>query len=180
MNLRWNSALHRFEAEFSPDFNGDLAAVRTAGFKCTGPPEWVWYTVTTIPLSKLREVRPASGLTINSDAKTEYNKLVEIDKRNEEVKKQLAEHKKTLKKTLDKERRAAAHHEVSIPEKGYISREDLPPLVPIELKHVPSPLPEIKCIICGDPVFAYEYADGAPPCCFWCQKIVLDNSKEVC
>jgi hypothetical protein len=175
MNLRWNGSLRRFEAEFS-DFSGDLTAVKAAGFKTTGAPQWVWYSVKAAPLTKLRENRPASGLTITPDAREQYTALLKVDESNAPVKAALEAHKKTLKKRakiVEQEKNA-----VVIPEKGYIDASDLPPQ-PTHVKlYTPPPPPDTRCIICGDPVYFYEQLN--PPACLWCSKICLDNVSEVC
>jgi hypothetical protein len=175
MNLRWNGTLRCFEAEFSSDFQGDLAAVKAAGFKTDGPPQWVWYTAKAGPLNKLREARPASGLTINPDAKQQFAVLYEVELSNAKVKAELATHTKVLKKKLRVEEEQVTHA-VHIPPKGYIDATDLPPYTP-PASTLPKPIPLVgpACIICGDILAFYEKL-----ACLWCSKIVLDNCSEVC
>lgn len=170
MNLRWNGAQSRFEAEFQ-DFHGDLAAVKAAGFRTDGAPEWIWYTYKAGPLSKLKNQRPASGLTISPEAREQYTCLSQMEEKNAALKKEVAAHTKLLKKSLLKIGK-------SMPEKGYIEASDLPPAPPYAHKYVPPPPPEIKCVVCSDPVYFYERQD--PPICFWCEIITLDNSTDVC
>lgn len=176
MNLRWNSELSRFEAEFSTDFHGDLAAVKAAGFKTEGAPQWVWYTFKAGPLGKLREARPSSGLTISPEAREQFTSLWAIEKKNAEIKAQFAEHSKALKKNLKTQKQDATA--TKIPEKGYIDASDLPPAEAAYTPYVPPPPPTTKCIVCSCPVYFYERQD--PPTCLFCEKIVLDNSAEVC
>lgn len=177
MNLRWNSEQYRFEAEFSPDFQGDLAAVKAAGFKTTGAPSWVWHTYKAASLNKLRENRPTSGLTISPEARANFTRLWTVEERNAKVKAELAEHKKQLKKTLRIQEQEG--NAVPIPEKGWVGKEDLPVKLAITLSIKPSPpLAGPKCIVCGDVVAFYEVQN--PPTCLWCEKLVLDNSLEVC
>lgn len=176
MNLRWNGTYRRFEAEFSTDFQGDLAAVKAAGFKTDGAPEWIWYTYKAGPLTKLRANRPASGLTITPEAREQYTPLVAVEEKNLQLKAQLAEHNKTLKKKLKIEEQEGKA--MPIPTKGYIDASDLPPLPPVARLFTPPPPPDMKCIICAAPVYFYEKQD--PPTCLWCEKIVLDNATEVC
>lgn len=176
MNLIWNSGLSRFEAEFSTDFNGDLAAVKAAGFKTDGAPLWKWYTYKAGPLGKLRENRPPSGLTISPEAREQFTALWTLEEKNVKLKAELAAHNKVLKKKLKIEEQQG--NAIVIPEKGYIDASDLPPAPPYLSTYTPPPPPETKCIICGGPVYFYEKQD--PPTCLWDEKIVLDNDGEVC
>jgi hypothetical protein len=177
MNLRWNVSLSRFEAEFA-DFQSDLAAVKAAGFKTDGPPEWIWHTSKAGPLTKLRLERPASGLTISPDARLQYTSLATVEENNARVKAELAGHTKALKKKLKVEVEQVTNA-VHIPPKGYIDASDLLPYVSVCKPSNPSPnKSSAACIICGDPVWFFEKQD--PPTCLWCEKIVLDNSVDVC
>jgi hypothetical protein len=175
MNLRWNPTFRRFEAEFT-DFQGDLEAVKAAGFKTDGPPEWVWYSYKASPLTKLRENRPASGLTITTEAKEQYAPLAAVEANNEKVKAEFAKHKKVLAKKLKEEKEEGKA--TPIPEKGYIDASDLPPMPPSNQKYNPPPCPKLRCFVCDSPVYFYEKQD--PPTCLWCEIKVLDNSTEVC
>jgi len=174
MNLRWDGTFHRFVAEFSSDFQGDLAAVKEAGFKTTGAPEWIWYTSKAGPLTKLRTLRPGL-LTISPEARERYNSLSALEAKNEEIKAAAKKANKELKKTLAVEDK---YVELVIPEKGYIDASDLPPSKPFENAYIPPPPPDTRCIICDQPVYFYEQQD--PLVCLWCSKIVLDNFTEVC
>src|SRR6266403_3443547 len=135
MNLRWNGTYRRFEAEFSTDFNGDLAAVKAAGFKTDGAPGWIWYTYKAGPLTKLREARPASGLTISSEAREQYTCLWAVEEKNAKLKAELTAHNKILKKKLKIEEQEGKA--MPIPEKGYIDASDLPPLPPCVHTYTP-------------------------------------------
>jgi hypothetical protein len=176
MNLRWNVSLSRFEAEFA-DFQGDFAAVKAAGFKTDGPPEWIWHTSKAGPLTKLRLERPASGLTISPDAKLQYTSLWAVESNNARVKAELAGHTKALKKKLKVEVEQVTNA-VHIPAKGYLDASDIPPVPSILKQFIPPDRPTTLCIVCADPVYFYEKQD--PPTCLWCEKIVLDNSVDVC
>lgn len=183
MNLRWNPSFLRFEAEFSTDFQGDLAAVKAANFKTDGPPNWVWYSFKAAALNSLRENRPASGLTINSDAKEQYIALWKVEEANAKIKAELATHQKALKKKLkeDKQEVATAFGpQMKMCHLGFmcISAEDLPPYPPSEKTFIPPPLPEKRCFICSVPIYFYETQD--PPTCLWCETKVLDKSDQVC
>lgn len=183
MNLCWNSELRRFEAEFS-DFQGDLTAVKAAGFKSDGPPGWVWYSFKATPLQKLRENKPASGLTITPDAKLNFSLLFSVEENNAKVKTQLAEHKKELKKKLKIEEREilAAEMEMSCFDEASGCWIDPPPPptpnTPVVECSKPPKLKGPKCIVCGDVIAFYERQH--PPTCLWCEIKVLDNTTEVC
>ena len=174
MNLRWNSELRRFEAEFE-EFNGDLQAVKSAGFKTDGAPQWIWYTYKAGPLGKLREARPSSGLTISQEAREQFTILWAVEQKNAEMKAQLAEHNKTLKKKLKIEEQEG--NALVIPEKGYLDASDYPLMPPHPTAYIPPPPPTTKCIVCAVPVYFYEKQD--PPTCLWCETTVLDPD-EVC
>src|SRR5271166_1587642 len=123
MNLRWNSTLNRFEAEFSSDFQGVLAALKAGGFRTDGAPQWIWYSYKAGSLAKLKG-RP--GLAISPEARAQFNALWVVEERNAKVKAELAEHKKALRKKLKIEEQEA--NAIEIPEKGYIDASDLPPM----------------------------------------------------
>lgn len=176
MNLRWNGTFRRFEVEFSSDFQGDLAAVKAVGFKTDGAPEWIWHTQKVTVLQKLRENRPASGLTITPEARAQYTPLAELEEKNAKIKAALAVHTKEQKKKLENAKKDA--NALVVPEKGYIGAEDLPPQPVRATAYNPPPPPTTKCIICADPIYFYEKQD--PPTCLWCEIIVLDNATEVC
>jgi len=178
MNLRWNGTYRRFEAEFSTDFQGDLVAVKAAGFKTDGPPEWVWYSYKAEPLTKLRENRPQSGLTITPDAREQFAALTAVEAKNAEIKAQLAAHNKELKKKL----KIISNEKTSILKmcaEGYmcISVEDLPPKPPYQNAKAP-PWTGPVCVVCSSPLLSFERHN--PNVCTWCEKIVLDNATEVC
>lgn len=181
MHLKWNPYDRRFEAALgSGGFKADLEAVKAAGFKTDGAPSWVWYSLKAMPLKWLRENRPPV-LTIDAEARAEYERLLPVEENNARLKAELQVHKKALKKTLDKEKRQDALVTLDIPEKGYISAEDLPPIPPSEKQYVPPPPPDVLCFVCRVPVYPYEYEEGTPnPTCLWCQKKVLDFCDNVC
>jgi len=180
MNLRWDATFRRFIAEFSSDFQGDLAAVKAAGFKPdTSTGTWVWWTGKAAPLTKLRENRPASGLTITPEAREQYAPLAEMEAKNAEIKAAAAKANKELKKKL---KESAA--DPSMPEKGYIDASDIPPLPPAENPYVrpPDDPNAPRCCICKALIEMFLYGDDEPRpvACLYCQKKVLDNATQVC
>lgn len=186
MNLRWNGELHRFEAELgSGGFRADLEAVKAAGFKCDGPPSWVWHSAKALPLKYLREHRPPV-LTIQDDARAQYERLLPIEEKNQEVRAELKKAKKEIRKQQAKVERQAELVEICIPHKpgelyDFLGAEDLPPMPPRENAYVRPPSPTVLCYVCKEPVYEFEYAEGTEnPACLWCQKIVLDGDEEIC
>lgn len=173
MNIQWDNLAREFVAEFSSDFQGDLEAVKEAGFRTNGPPEWRWHAPAPgiKALNRLRKNRPASGLIISPEAFEVYKPLAEMEAKNDEVRAKLAEIKKQQKK-VEKE---AAKSQPQIPEgKMYIEAADLPPMPPYVSSHT---IPDVPftgiCLSCGSRLYFYESKD----LCLWCEKheIKLDN-----
>ena len=169
MRLKWNPSESSFEAEFQ-DFQGDLAAVKAAGFKTTGAPGWVWYTQKVGPLDKLRKNRPASGLTILEDALAEYNRLkIEEDKKTA----LLAELKAAKKESkVDKPGKVEPVPEGQ--EFGYNCVADTEKT--IRIGYVPPVWTGPRCVVCDDPVRFYELQE--PPTCLSCE-IALEKQPEL-
>ena len=174
MNIRHNSG--SFEAEFTTDFHGDLAAVKAAGFRYDGAVR-VWHTNKLAVLNKLRENKPASGLTIAEDAYQAYLRLSEIEAKNAEVRKQFAPIKEEQDKAKKIRKKKEVHDQtyiaVNVPPKpgqdfDYVGAEDLPPMSPFEFKnHIILPHPGPWCHDCAAPVYFYELQN--PPTCLWCE-----------
>lgn len=173
MNIRWNADERRFEAEFSSDFNGDLSALKTVGFGTDGPPTWVWHTHKIAVLNKLRENRPASGLTITPEALEIYKPLALQEEKNSAVRKELAKAKKEAKKER-KQNEQEAVGQVTFAglteEKWWLDASDLSPLPPFKPTYTIPPAPAGPlCVVCNQIVYFYEKQD--PPTCLWCEKI---------
>ena len=180
MNIRWDTTESVFVAEFSQDFNGDLEAVKMAGFRTFGPPAWVWYapSLGIKALNRLRENRPASGLTITPEALEVYKPLALIEEQNAATRKQLAE----VKKKVKKERKES---EIKIvPDaafaglnegKWWIGTEDLPPWSEIASETTPEAIQEgPRCVVCRQLVYSYEYPEI--PMCLWCSKVSVESA----
>jgi hypothetical protein len=168
VNIAWNSVVKVFVAEFSFDFAADLEAVKAAGFRPLGiPPPWIWHAPPpgVKALNRLRANKPASGLSINSDALAIYQPMAEQEEKNEAIRKQVVD----LKKKVKKEKKESEKATPKIPEgKMWIGPEDLPPMPKFTHAFVPSPPPDLKCFVCQQPVYPYEYPDI--PMCLWCAK----------
>lgn len=166
MNIRWDAVEHVFIAEFD-EFQGDLEAAKAAGFRPLGvPPPWIWHAPSPgiKALNRLREKRPASGLTISPEALEVYKPLAEAEAKNDAVKKQLTEVKKKLKKTL----KESAKCDWLPIGKEYLDVEDLPPRPSLVSVYTPPTPPDLKCLECSQPVYFYEQQN--PPLCLWCEK----------
>jgi hypothetical protein len=173
MNIRWDTTEQIFIAEFSQDFAGDLEAAKAAGFRTNGPPEWRWHAPSPgiKALNRLRKNRPQSGLTITEEALAIYKPLAEAEAKNAEVRTKLAEEKKKAKKERkNKELESTGNSmlEGLTSEKWWIGAEDLPPAPPFKSAYIPPTPPELKCFVCHQPLYPYEYTDVAM--CLWCAK----------
>jgi hypothetical protein len=181
MNLSWNPSLRRFEVQFQ-DFGEEQPLVKASGFKTDGPPNWVWYSIKSEPLTALREKRRPTVLTIDSAAKTEYLALKKIEDLNASTKALIKEQKKALKKKLENDRQdklKPGEYFDPVLQCTFLIVEPKP-FVSEKNPYAPPPPPETTCFICDTPVHSYEYGEGQPPACMWCSKIVLDKSEEVC
>lgn len=178
MNIKWNTDLRRFEAELH-DFKDEQPRLKAAGWRTDGPPQWVWYSVKSEPLTKLRTNRPAV-LTISPEARAEYARLKEVADHNAATKALLAEHTKALKKKLKGDKQDAMKPDEYMDPLGFVCLIVKPGPPFVSQMTPPPPFPETTCFICGSPVYLYEYAENQKPCCMWCSKIVLDKQDEVC
>jgi hypothetical protein len=170
VNIRYNLVERRFEVDFSTDFAGDLGAVKNAKWHTTGPPDWVWYAPGIKALNRLREKRPASGLTITPEALAIYTPLAAQEAKNDAIRKQLAEARKKAKK---EQKQDDANESKCLgddfPLDGNWEKSDPPPQQYVcSYKGVISSPPDLKCIYCKQPVYWYE--QESPPVCFWCEK----------
>lgn len=172
MNIAWSQSERVFIAEFSSDFEGDLQSVKDAGFRTFGPPSWVWYAPSPgiKALSRLREKRPNSGLTISEEALAIYRPLAEQDAKNAEIRQKAAELNKANKKQKKKQEQEAVASELMPEDKMFITAADLPPMPPSENRYAPPPPPTELCQSCGQPLYAYESKD----LCLWCEKMLDD------
>jgi hypothetical protein len=185
MRIIWALDGNCFEAVLTPGalWQKDLEAVKAAGFRASGPPDWRWQAMNVKAVMKLRANKPESGLTISSEALAKYTPQAEQEEKNEAVKKQFAEGRKAVKKEQKKKEVEvevqAATSELMLSEKGYKDASDYPPYVSISKPFIPPDNNrEYKlCSNCGDEVetFLYAETEPEPQFCIWCQK-VLDKS----
>lgn len=210
MRIIWNENEKQFEAQFAQGdaWDGDKDAAQGAGFRTDGPPAWVWRTSKASHLTKLKEsCRPISGLSITREALDAYNRLLEVERKNDELREYVKQQKKQQKKAaelahieadsegeqVEPEYEPQHYHE--IPEywrgKHEIGRGDLPADIlarsvqrePVSLR-TPRAVPTGTCVMCAGPVYFYEKQD--PQTCLWCETRgqesflddMLDNSTE--
>lgn len=177
MNISWNPTDKVFIAQFSSDFQGDLDACKNAKFRTTGPPNWIWFApppgIKT--LNRLRANRPASGLTISPEALAVYTPLAELEAKNEEVRKQLADVKKKQKKEQKKKivEVADSISDGLTEEKWWIDVDDLPPSpLFIPAYQVSKIQPIGICRVCKDPTYGWPDLGDI---CLYCEKQIDEN-----
>jgi len=196
MQIYWNAKDHCFELNFDrSNFQDNLDKAKGAGFKTTGPPQWVWYTDKIKVLKKLRENKPAEGLTITDEARKEFDsRLIEEDKK-EEVLKWARDQKARLAGLPTEDEKKAKREErerkridagkgpiVRKPRQarsgGRVERVEVKYEPMAYNKFIPPPPPSILCLYCKDPVYEkYEKVDPLP-ICLWCEKTITDLQGE--
>jgi hypothetical protein len=177
MRIIWALDGNCFEAVLTPGalWQKDLEAVKAAGFRASGPPDWRWQAMNVKAVMKLRANKPESGLSISPEALAKYTPQAEQETKNEEIKKQLAEGRKALKK----ETKQTKPKEDTIlgrkADKGYLDASDFPPVESVSKPFILDMNREYKlCSNCGDEVETFLYAptEPEPQYCIWCQKVL--------
>ena len=164
--INWSTEHNCFELKFQ-EFQGDLAAAKASKFKCTGPPDWVWYTDKTACLKYLQKNRPASGLEITQQALSRFQELSVQQDKNDELRKRLKDEKKKQKKvkiddpTIEVEVDEFEPIKVETKSFTYIN------------KYKPPKPPDERCVYCSQPVYFYEYTTPIGVC-LWCDKTIRD------
>lgn len=159
MRIIWNSTESRFDAELTPGelWRDDMDAVRSAGFKTTGAPNWIWNAHKASALNKLRSKPPKSGLTISELALEKYNFLNDQDTRKQELKKEFLRQKK-----LHDSRDTWAEYDD--PETGLRCKIVAPAETKFVMEYVPPAAPDLSCFMCGAPLYLFDLDDT----CLWC------------
>lgn len=170
MRITWNSTEQRFEAELTPGptWTQDKESLTSNGFKCIGPPLWIWFCLKPAILSKLRENRPISGLSITPEALQQYNRLKAQEDANATVKASLDAARKAQKKERKYQQRCEQLTEdetVHGPDFDYIRVE--PGESRIWSMPVISAPPTTLCHVCQTSVYFHECQD--PPICLECE-----------
>jgi hypothetical protein len=156
MRIVWNNEEGTFELEFDKsNFQMDLNAAKGAGFKTTGPPDWVWYTSKVKPLKWLKENRPPI-LIITDEARQKFSERCIWEEENEKNKKFVKKAKAEARKSRPIKREEGPKYEISY------------------IKYVPPPPPITLCIYCYDPVYPPLEQIEPLPVCLWCSKTISD------
>lgn len=160
MRIIWDSNFKQFEAQLSSGeyWASDQQAVKAAGFKTEGPPDWKWLTHRARPLTILRDSKPQSGLTITSEALQNYNRLKAAEDANLAVKAALKAHRKELGKVEDPTK---GFKMVMGPE-GFLIAEVEPG--DTEITNFPPLTPPSKCSVCQATVYSFERQEPTPLC----------------
>lgn len=163
MRIIWNPDFKQFEAQLSSGehWGQDQQAVKTAGFKTEGPPDWKWVAFRAAVLTKLKSAKPESGITITPDALTNYQRLKTLEDANVAVKIALKAHQKELGKVEDPTK---GFKMVMGPE-GFLIAEIEPR--DTEITKFPPLTPPGKCSVCQAAVYSFEKQD--PLTCLDCE-----------
>jgi hypothetical protein len=170
MRIIWNSTEQRFEAELTlgPEWASDKESVSQNGFRCAGPPLWIWSCTKPGVLTLLRENRPKSGLTITPEALQQYDRLKAQDDTNAAVKASLDVARKAQKKEQKYQQRCEQPTE---DETVHGSDFDYIRVEPGESRIWSMPIifapPTTLCHVCRTPVYFHECQD--PPTCLECE-----------
>ncbi len=165
MRIVWDQNESRFLVELTPGelWREDMEAVKAAGFRTTGPPDWKWYATKATSLNKLRDKRPSSGLTLTEVALQKYQILNHVEQQKLDLRKKFKEAQKQAKKQEKiEEVKTYFDDELQItctlvePSKTIFVSKHVAPVAPTNL-----------CIVCGEPVYYIDY----PDICLWCDKI---------
>jgi hypothetical protein len=182
MLITYNSNRFELVLQSGQAWQAEKESAQAAGFKCDGPPSWIWATLKALTVAKLRENRPAT-LEITPQALEEFNKLIGQEQENQKIIDQVKELKKEQRK---KEKRVERIEELvtSIPaywqDKDEIGHEDLPPSViercTMKTECIRPAPPTLLCEYCQEPVYYYERQD--PPTCIWCEAVYDQFRRE--
>lgn len=169
MRITWNQSNQEFQVELQQGaaWSTEQTAAKQAGFKTTGPPDWLWTAKKAAVLTKLRTVKPTSGCTISTDARLNYDRLKAVEDANAEVLRQLKDAKKSPKKeTAEKiESGEITGTGFEYDQDGWAIIEPLDSGI-LHVKYIP-PLPTEFCTVCHEPVYFFERHD--PLVCLDCE-----------
>jgi hypothetical protein len=168
MRIIWSAKFKQFEVQLSSGecWSSDQQIVKSVGFKCEGPPEWRWVAFRAAVLTKLKTVKPMSGLTITPEALENYNRLQAQETANALVKKALKDAKKAQKKEkADTNEEQGTGTSFKYDTDGWAIVE--PGESKIWNKFIPPAQPSTLCSVCRTPVYWYESQE--PPLCLDCE-----------
>ena len=103
MRIIWNPDFKQFEAQLDAGSNWatEQQAVKAAGFKTEGPPDWKWVTFRAGNLIKLKVANPSLNLTITPEALEHFKTLKTAEDANAAVRAALKAHRKEVGKIED-------------------------------------------------------------------------------
>jgi hypothetical protein len=172
MNIRYNAMLGRFETESLN--SAETGILKAAGFKTEGPPSWVWHTSKVPVIQKIRANKPASGLTIDDDARAMYLNMEENFNKNAAIKAEARKISQAQKKEAKLTTKALPESPDDCPMDGTLppcifAGKELKPLVEFKSPFTPTTHPGPWCVSCQAPVYFYEML--APwALCIWCER----------
>jgi hypothetical protein len=163
VRIIWDPEFKQFEAQLSSgeSWASDQQAVKAAGFKTEGPPEWRWVAFRAAVLTKLKKASPSSGIAITPEALEHFKTLKVAEDANAAVRAALKAHRKEIGKIEDP---GSGFKYVTGPE-GFLIAE-------IECGETsgwkfPPVQPPNYCSICQAAVYSFEKQD--PPTCMGCE-----------
>ena len=157
MRIIWNIEENWFQAEYQRD---EVELLKAAKFKTTGPPSWAWYTFKASSLDKLRDSKPASGLTITEVALANYKVLSEQETKKKELKKLFekgkvaAQRDQAGSKTREYEKDGFTSFIVEQKDSGFVPTYARPES------------PKDQCLVCEDPLYLFDSKN----ICMWCEQ----------
>jgi len=174
MRIVWDEANH-FQAELTSGdlWSDDKNALQVAGFRTSGPPDWIWSTSKSANLNKLKKLSPKSGIILTELALSKYQAQEKHAAEKAALKKQY----KKLRTEADRDLKQPKYKTAVDPDLGFTYLVVEPK--PSNFVWTPPKrnLPDGFCIVCGVGLYAPDY----PDICLWCSKTfaVGDASKLV-
>jgi hypothetical protein len=174
MIISWDETENRFIAQFS-DFQNDLDSVKTAEFRTSGPPGWLWFAPTPgiKALDRLRKSPPKSGLEITTLALEHYKSLTEKQLEKDNLRKQFKRAQKQAKKPVKS---------CEVSTDGMYFDQDIQiwcfPIMPSKIEFIlmytrPAD-PEERCLLCDSPL--YPPFEDHRTFCMHCEKSHENNT----
>lgn len=161
MRIIWNENRSWFQAELTQGelWQNDKDSLQAAGFRTEGPPSWTWYATRSKTLTKLRDLKPKSGIVLTELALEKYNFFEKKITEKTALKKQA----KQILKEADSGQPFEEYFDEGLGFMCALVKSKKSDFVWIPPVH---PQPEAFCIICGDGLYLMDYRDV----CLWCDK----------
>jgi hypothetical protein len=158
MKILWNEQRNWFQVELGEPWRDNMELVRSVGFKTSGPPEWIWRATKASTLNKLRS--KSQSLVITELAFEKYKILNEQEQSKIELKKRFLKAKTLAAREINSNNWKEYFDE----ETGVMCKIVEPVTDKFVWKYEPPPPPEVRCFICGQPLYCFD----APDICTWC------------